>query len=616
MLWFWLTLAAYALLAAVSIGDKFFVSRAKVRPDAYAAFLGLAGLCALLFIPWFGLPWLPPAAAGLALFAGALFIGGAYFLYLGLTYFEVSRFIPAAGALTAVLVFFGSNWVFDGLSLSAADYLAFSLLLAGGIILVRAHRSSAQREHWEILVAAALFISASLVASKLVYLESGWWAGFLWMRLGAFLAALALLSRPAARRSFRQSLRRSASKTAHGFSGLLFLINQAGGAAAIVLQSLAIFLAPVSYLAFIGALQGAQYAFLLIFVAVISSVYPAWRASEHFVLRGAAAKGLAILLIGGGLFLFAASKFERVPAAVAWGVNFSPKHADNLGLDWRAAYLAILDDLGARKLKIALHWDRLEPQAGEYSFAATDWQFREAEARGAELTPVVGLKTTRWPECHAPEWSRDLGGAARQERIRRYLQAVVVRYRESPALRYWQVENEPFFDFGECPPTDLDFLKEEIALVKRLDPAHPILLTDTGEFSLWLRAGSLGDVVGTTLYRTVWAKPLQRTVNYPSLPAFYEWRAWLVRRIFGKPVINAELQAEPGGRVLYYDLTLAEQFETMTLPQFRSNIHFAAATRLPEAYFWGVEWWYWLYAQNGYPDFWLEAKELFESAEN
>ena len=43
------------------------------------------------------------------------------------------------------------------------------------------------------------------------------------------------------------------------------------------------------------------------------------------------------------------------------------------------------------------------------------------------------------------------------------------------------------------------FLEKEVELVKKLDSNHPVVVSDSGEFSLWLRAAQLGDVVSTTM---------------------------------------------------------------------------------------------------------------------
>jgi len=158
--------------------------------------------------------------------------------------------------------------------------------------------------------------------------------------------------------------------------------------------------------------------------------------------------------------------FPKQAENITWGVNFSQKHTEGLGLDWRETYLAILDDLGARNIKIAAHWDFIEGKEENYYFDDLDWQIREAEKREAKIILVIGMKTPRWPECHIPEWAVNLSKEKQQEKILKLVEEIVLRYRESKAIKYWQVENEPFFSFGECPWYDKKLRKTDILWTK------------------------------------------------------------------------------------------------------------------------------------------------------
>ncbi len=318
---------------------------------------------------------------------------------------------------------------------------------------------------------------------------------------------------------------------------------------------------------------------------------------------------VVILTLG---FYLLASPMQPAPE-IRWGVNFSEKHARLLGLDWKAAYTALLDDMGVRRVKILTHWDTLEPERGRFDFSSLDFQVAEAERRFAELIIVVGMKTGRWPECHLPGWATGLSKEEQQAEVLELLDAVVRRYRGTTALWAWQVENEPFFPFGECPWYDEDFLAREVRLVEALDPAHSIVITDTGEWSLWVKAAMAGDIVGTTLYRRVWFSPLERYVTFPIPAGYYGRKAELIRTFFGNEVLNAELQAEPWGPSLLYDLPLSEQPETMSAERFAEVVSYARRTGLSEFYFWGAEWWYWLREKHNDSSMWQAAKDLFSN---
>ena len=332
---------------------------------------------------------------------------------------------------------------------------------------------------------------------------------------------------------------------------------------------------------------------------------------------------IILVLLSAGYFFIGSPK----PAEnIIWGVNFSQKHAQYLRLDWKETYLSLLDDLGAKNLKIGSYWDLIEQKEGEYNFDDLDWQIKEAENYGAEVLLVIGMKSPRWPECHIPDWAKGLDREEQQEKVLNLIEKLILRYQKSPAIKYWQVENEPFFPFGECLSVDKKFLKKEIELVKKFD-TRPVIISDSGEFPFWITAARMGDVVGITMYKKVWfaipgflktkSEWLERLeigtyIYYPFPPTFYSRKAEIIKKIFNKDVICVELQAEPWGPEGLYNSPLKEQEKSMNLEQFKYNIEFAKKTELKEFYLWGAEWWYWMKEKQGNPEFWNEAKKLFQ----
>ena len=318
---------------------------------------------------------------------------------------------------------------------------------------------------------------------------------------------------------------------------------------------------------------------------------------------------ILILLLTFLIYLFIGS----TPWAekITWGVNFSKKHAQNLGLDWKETFLSLLDDLKVRHFKIAVHWDDIEPEENKFYFEDLDWQIQETERKGAKVFLVIGMKTTRWPECHLPVWAKDLKKEEQQEKILRMIEEIVLRYRDRVSIWAWQIENEPFFPFGICPWVDKKFVKKEIKLVKSLDPQRPVIMADSGEFSFWIRAAQLSDIPAITIYRKAWFKEIGLYIRYHLPPVFYWRKAKIIQIFFGKKVITGELQAEPFGPELLYYSSLEEQEKTMNLEQFKKNIEFATKTGLDTFYLWGAEWWYWMKEKQQRPEIWHEAKKLF-----
>lgn len=318
---------------------------------------------------------------------------------------------------------------------------------------------------------------------------------------------------------------------------------------------------------------------------------------------------LIIFLLFVGYFFIGTAPSAK---EITFGVNFSQKHSQNLNLDWKENYLALLDDLEIKDIRLTTHWDLLESEKDDFYFDDLDWQIEEAEKRNVKIILVIGMKTGRWPECHLPEWVKNLDKNQQQERILNLIEKIVSRYQEKSSIIVWNVENEPLFPFGECPFVDKNFLKKEIAKTHSLDlQKRPILISDSGEGSLWIESAKLGDIVGVTMYKKVWFREVGIYVSYPFPPVFYWRKAQLIKKIFKKDVISIELQAEPWCKNLLYNCSLEEQEITMNLKQFKYNIEFAKRTGINKFYLWGSEWWFWLKENQQKPEIWEEAKKLF-----
>src|SRR3990167_2926873 len=303
-------------------------------------------------------------------------------------------------------------------------------------------------------------------------------------------------------------------------------------------------------------------------------------------------------------------------ADVKLGMTFSARYGRALGLDWKQTSLALLDDMGVKKRRLPVYWDLAEPKAGEYFWDDLDWQLTEAEKRQADVILTIGQRVPRWPECHIPGWVGS-DDQQRQTDLLRFMGRVIERYKSHQAVTMWQVENEPFLVFfGICPPFDKNFLDQEIAFVKSLDATRPVLLTDSGELSLWVGAAKRGDVFGTTMYRHIWSPKVGGYFTYPIGPNFFRAKEWLVRTFTKqKNFIVIELQAEPWASGWIADIPLQEQFRTMDETKLWENVDYAKRVGFPEVYLWGGEWWYWMKEKKDYPAVWETGKELFRENE-
>jgi len=214
------------------------------------------------------------------------------------------------------------------------------------------------------------------------------------------------------------------------------------------------------------------------------------------------------------------------------GVTFSARYATDIGLNWKDAYSAMLNDLNMKRIRLPVYWDLVEKTPGQYDFVDLDWQLQQAQAHGAKVILVMGKKVPRWPECYVPKWVSDNPETADptllKEKLLAFETVVISRYKTNhPELEDWQVENEPFLDFGICGTVDPNLLDAEIANAKRIDPTHPIVVTDSGELSLWMQAAKRADIFGTTMYREVYSAKVGHW-RYPIGPNFFKFKKILM----------------------------------------------------------------------------------------
>lgn len=297
-----------------------------------------------------------------------------------------------------------------------------------------------------------------------------------------------------------------------------------------------------------------------------------------------------------------------------FGVSYSPVFARSLGLDWQKAYLDILDGLAVKKIRLASYWTEVEKEKGKYDFSETDWLLNEARSRNVKVILSFGIKVPRWPECFIPSFYMN-DKAERERALLDYEYVLIERYKSYDNVEIWQAENEPFLPFGSCPTgaIDGDLVSREVAQVKLLDPARPVMVTDSGELSLWYQAAKRADIFGTTLYRTIY-KPQLGYFDYPIGPNFFRTKALFIDLFANqKNIMISELQAEPWGPQWLNEMSLEEQYKSMSPQKLEDIAEYARKTNFSAAYLWGAEWWYWLKTEKGNSDMWDTAKKIINN---
>ncbi len=317
---------------------------------------------------------------------------------------------------------------------------------------------------------------------------------------------------------------------------------------------------------------------------------------------------LAIVYLTGMFTFGAIYQYQHRNDPVQIGTSFSKDAANELGVDWRSAYTALLDDMQIRQFRLMSYWYSHEYQRGNYEFNDLDWQMDEAAKRGAKVSLSVGLRQPRWPECHQPEWAKELNDEAWRTALYAYIEKVVERYRNHPALESWHLENE-FYNrnFGECEDFSTDRLYTELDLVRKTDPDHPVIITLADQLGFPF-FGPRPDIYATSLYRGNFVKFIGY-FPYPIPTHFYSAKSFFVDLLHGKDMYIHELQLEPWGPRATKYLSIEEQDYYMNTSRMQGNIDFGLDTGMKKMNLWGAEWWYWRKVHFDDPGPWDLVKE-------
>lgn len=320
-----------------------------------------------------------------------------------------------------------------------------------------------------------------------------------------------------------------------------------------------------------------------------------------------------------GLAYWYQQKHANEPQQV--GTTFIPRYAKYFGLDPKQTLHDTLYDLGIKRLRLVSYWKDIEKTPGTYDFSELDWQFKMAEEAGATVNLSVGLRQPRWPECHEPEWVKTEPKEVWYPQLQRFMTAVVERYKDSPALVSYQVENEYFMEvFGECTDFDRQRLIEEVNLVKKLDPTKPIVVTRSNNWGGFPVGEPTPDIYGVAVYKRVYDYSVtHRYFEYPYPPWFYASLAGAGELVSGKPLIIHELQMEPwmpDGYEINKLSDIPEQNKSMNAKRLKERFEYGRETGLRTMDTWGVEWWYWRKVKANDPSLWNVAKEEVAKTNN
>ncbi|HEY8491692.1 MAG TPA: beta-galactosidase [Dehalococcoidia bacterium] len=317
-----------------------------------------------------------------------------------------------------------------------------------------------------------------------------------------------------------------------------------------------------------------------------------------------------------------------------YGVSFSCRHAEWLGLDCVQTYRALLDDLGVRHLRLSVHWWEVEPEPGRFTFDHVRWLLDEAHARGARVVLSVGMKAQRHPEFYLPDWLRQRAALEPwrspaadplvAERTVLLVERTVQALADHPAIEAWQVENEPYmwnprlFGPGRSHGwwVTRDLVLREIEAVRRHDPhGRPVVVTHSSWTVLddtWRTILEDADILGQDLYFRRQVGPfssfyLEPYRTGPLAPNFRRQAEAAQDR--GKALWIMEFQAEPHEEAAVRAPT-ADESGSLTPERFNHYLAMAERSGAQRVYLWGAEWWYFMKTVHGDGSWWEAMRGL------
>jgi hypothetical protein len=290
------------------------------------------------------------------------------------------------------------------------------------------------------------------------------------------------------------------------------------------------------------------------------------------------------------------------------GASFSHRHLNWLGHDPLAA-IKEFDALGLKWIRLGCYWDEIEKEPGNFSFEELDPLLKFCEKKKINVVLTVGMKAPRYPEYYLPDW------LSRKIKFRRlstiksnnslildptlnYIKHTINHFKKSKAIKVWQVENEPLDPSGEkWWSISQDFLKEEVDLVRKLDPNRKILINlwgnELSKRGKYKKLINYADIVGFDIYLkhpififfnffSRYIGPLDSKSKIAKITEEIKSKSkefWIV-----------ELQAEPWEAG---ELVATRKDPPSFRPKdFAKNLDYGKSLNPSVTLLWGFEWWY------------------------
>ena len=288
-----------------------------------------------------------------------------------------------------------------------------------------------------------------------------------------------------------------------------------------------------------------------------------------------------LILVAAALLLGSETWPHPQPAAPLVGFSFSPLTSVNAGRDPAQDLALLLDATQPDLVRLPIYWEDVEPTPDQLEFDSIDplmtvvGHHNLTALHPTRVVLTIGARNFLFPELHEPDWAGPrlqpfLDQAQSGSAYRTYFDASISRYRSSPLLYAWQVENEPLDfvgnDFTGDDQITASQLAWEVGEVHRLDPVHKAVVTTYNGMNVYVDmlrlsapapigasghpadALQVGDALGLDLYVD---GPSIKFRHFVTIDLREQWKQETVSfwgdqaSRQGKDLWVAEMQAQP-----------------------------------------------------------------------
>lgn len=294
-----ISILAYAFNAGSIIIDKILLQKSLPHPIAYAFYISILGLLAVILIP-VGFSLEPFNGVFYSAASGIVFVGALYTLFAALKKAEASIVGPVVGALNPFFTIIIGTIFFDQI-LDLNQITAILVLIFGAFVLTInpfAQKIEFNKSFWLMVISGFLF-GLSYIFLREAFLVTTFINGLIISRISAGFFVLSFLIFPGLRKKIfeRPAENNHNTKTII----ILLLVGQLLGAAQGLLITYAVSLANP---ALVNSLFGVQYVVILAAALFLYKKHPDLL-SETITKGVIIQKIIGVIILSGGLYLLA-----------------------------------------------------------------------------------------------------------------------------------------------------------------------------------------------------------------------------------------------------------------------------------------------------------------------